>query len=292
MGGCGSDRGDAPDALTRIVLEPSTTEEAGLTEDELSLSMEIMRERLDRLDVRDPSLEQEGKAISVILPSDRADDAVPLLTRPGRLEFFDLQADLVAGVSLDAQGFPRASTKPLAPRPNTVVASCRRTARYCPGVADIPARTYYYLFKYDPNDRAHPIPELTGADLELKGTRQDFDMVSGEPIVLMQFTSSGAKKFHEITRELAIRGRSVAGRLNIDDEIAFQQFAIVLDGVIQSAPVIDFNENPDGIPGDAGAQITGIGSLSEARQLALVLQTGALPAEFHVVSREEARKNG
>ena len=57
-------------------------------------------------------------------------------------------------------------------------------------------------------------------------------------------------------------------------------FAIVLDGEIKSAPTVDPDENPDGIPGDNGAQITGIGDVGEAKDLALVLQTGALPIEF------------
>ncbi len=103
----------------------------------------------------------------------------------------------------------------------------------------------------------------------------------------MQFTDSGGDKFHDVTRMLAQRGRQVQTRNNVDDELAFQQFAIVLDNVIQSAPTIDFNENPDGIPPGNGAQITGIGSLSEAKDLALVLQTGALPVRFVIAERTD-----
>ena len=51
-----------------------------------------------------------------------------------------------------------------------------------------------------------PVPEMTGDDLKLSGTRADFDPQTGQPIVLMQFTGDGAKKFHDITREEAQRG--------------------------------------------------------------------------------------
>src|SRR5207249_376855 len=66
-------------------------------------------------------------------------------------------------------------------------------------------------------------------------------------------------------------------------------FAIVLDRQIQSVPYIDFVRNPDGIPGDTGAQIDmgRGGGLGEAKRLALVLQTGALPVEFKTAERTD-----
>src|SRR6266545_4705295 len=171
-----------------------------------------------------------------------------------------------------------------------VVVTCTKDARYCPGVNAEPSQTYYYLFKYDPQNKDKPIPEMTGSDLKLKGTRQDFDTSpggGGGPIVLMQFTKEGGDKFHDITSELARRGRLVHNRIGGTDEQAFQQFAIVLDREIRSAPTIDYNENPDGIPGNSGAQITGIGSIGEAKDLALVLQTGALPVNYVTIERTD-----
>ena len=59
-----------------------------------------------------------------------------------------------------------------------------------------------------------------------------------------------------------------------------QHFAIVLDREIRSWPQIDYTDGSlaGGISGNA--QITGIGYIQEAKDLALVLQTGALPVEF------------
>ena len=54
----------------------------------------------------------------------------------------------------------------------------------------------------------------------------------------------------------------------------------MLDRQIKSWPSIDFEQYPNGIGGTNGAQITGIGDINEAKNLALVLQTGALPVTF------------
>jgi len=289
--GCGGAREESGlDSLTRVLIENVSPK---ATPQDIDRSAEILRNRLDKLGVPDPSVSTEGERIELIVPTGSVE--LSLLLRTGRLEFFDLQGDLVPEVSLDEQRFPRPSQKPLKARPKTVVVTCGAPARYCPGVEaePEPMRTYYYLFQYDPDDPEHPIPELTGEDLELKGTRQDFDPTTNEPVVLIQFTASGAEKFEDITRRLVERGRVLAnqrGWTSQENDVANQQFAIVLDREIKSAPFVDFDENPGGIPGDNGAQIAGIYSLREARELALVLQTGALPLDFRVVSKEEARK--
>jgi SecD/SecF fusion protein len=169
--------------------------------------------------------------------------------------------------------------------PGTVVVSCGIGELYCPGVPQSePKKDYWYLFKYDPPK----VPEMTGQDLSLSGTRQDFDTRTGEPIVLMDFTSKGADKFEEITRNIAQRGRllfnSVGGGQG-DHRNFNQNFAIVLDREIKSWPSVDFEEYPGGISGSNGAQISGLASIGEAKDLALVLQTGALPVEFRTLDQ-------
>jgi SecD/SecF fusion protein len=60
----------------------------------------------------------------------------------------------------------------------------------------------------------------------------------------------------------------------------------VLDNEIRSWPQIDYTLYPNGInPTGTGAQITGMASLKEAQNLALVLQTGALPVKFVPLER-------
>jgi SecD/SecF fusion protein len=164
------------------------------------------------------------------------------------------------------------------------ILTCGTAERYCPGIGENVDREYYYLLRHQPRDKENPVPEMTGEDLKLSGTRQDFDSTSGQPIVLMDFTDKGADKFHDVTKDIvdSSRFRSSQGRGKVLDS-----FAIVLDGRIKSAPTVDPDENPDGIPGDNGAQITGIGDVGDAKDLALVLQTGALPIEFIQVDRTQ-----
>ena len=173
-----------------------------------------------------------------------------------------------------------------------VVITCGKSERYCPGVdQDQLDRTYYYLFNYDPQNADEPVPEMNGDDLKRKGTRQDFDSGPGrgnEPVVTMQFTGKGADRFEDITRRLAERGRQMANTAGVTDktenDVFNQQFAIVLDREIKSAPTVDFDDNPSGIGGNNGAIITGV-SIQEAKDLALVLRSGTLP--FKLVTIEQ-----
>src|SRR6266508_2674291 len=126
------------------------------------------------------------------------------------------------------------------PNGTTVISCGGGGAVVCPGAQEVnPTKTYWYLFKYDPdgknNDLASPedpIPEMTGRDLKLSGTRADVDPNQG-PIVLMQFTNHGADVFHDITRREAQFGR-------IHSRTAGQKveghLAIVLDREIRSWP--------------------------------------------------------
>ena len=339
-----------------VVLKAQPEKGQEFTSEDLDRSVEIMRNRVDKIGVSEPEIRKQGSDQIVIeLPGvHNQERAAELIGKTAKLELYDLQGDLVPGVSLDVQGFPVANTnvfqllstvqkqaqqgtprqfylvktkkqgkqttgtvvvgpvptraellssgyvkkngkkgevpkgtRVLAVPGNMVVITCGKEERYCPGVQTAPERTYYYLFKYDPENKDTPVPEMTGSDLKLKGTRQDFDTTTNEPIVLMQFTDSGGKKFQQITQRLAERGRLLHNRIGGDDQNAFQQFAIVLDREIRSAPTIDFNENPNGIPGNNGAQITGIGSVGEAKDLALVLQTGALPVNYVTIERTD-----
>jgi SecD/SecF fusion protein len=172
-----------------------------------------------------------------------------------------------------------------------IVITCGTSAVVCPGVNESPpTRVYYYLFKYQP-DAVRPIPEMSGGDLKLSGTRQDVDTTTGEPEVLLAFTGHGRKQFREITKAEAVRGRTQYARFGqssgTDPQNFDQHFAIVLDRDIKSFPSIDFKQYPSGIDPINGARITGIKSAQEAKDLALVLQTGALPVEFKQIERTD-----
>ena len=83
-------------------------------------------------------------------------------------------------------------------------------------------------------------------------------------IVSLDFNSTGTKEFGKITAQMAQQPADTAGN----------RFAIVLDGVVVSAPGVN-----EAIPGGQ-AQITGQFTQQEATDLANVLKFGALPADL------------
>jgi SecD/SecF fusion protein len=188
-----------------------------------------------------------------------------------------------AGVLDPHQGKVPTGWKVLKVPHDTVLITCtKKSAVLCPGDQGVPpaGQSDWYLFKHGayPNDRYGPYPNMKGTDLKLSGTRADIDPQQG-PIVLMEFTKHGNKLFHQVTKNEAVRG-SIVGRK--------QSFAIVLDGAIRSFPTIDYSQYPQGIdPTGSGAQITGLANFKEAQNLALVLQTGALPVNFVPLERTD-----
>jgi SecD/SecF fusion protein len=181
-----------------------------------------------------------------------------------------------------------------APAKTTVVSCLVSTG--CPGVTTAPTgSTVFYLFKYQPDNPINPIPEAAGGDLKLSAISAEIGTSGQGNVVRLGFTGEGAKKFHDITREEAIRGSNAANAagqgsandLNTINTYA-QHFAIVLDGELKSTPYINYKENPDGIdPTGTGAEVSNIASFGEAKDLALVLQTGALPVEFQQIERTD-----
>ena len=101
-------------------------------------------------------------------------------------------------------------------------------------------------------------PELTGGVItEAKAT---FGSQGVQPEVLMSMNSEGTSKWARIT------GANIGKRI-----------AIVLDGAVYSAPVVQ-SKIPSG-----NSVINGIESLEEAKDLEIVLKAGALPAPVRII---------
>ncbi|HEY8631119.1 MAG TPA: protein translocase subunit SecD, partial [Gaiellaceae bacterium] len=341
-----------------VVLKAEPPKGHKLTPEDLSRSIDIMRNRIDKLGVSEPEIRKQGSNQIVIQLAGihNVNDAAALIGKTAVLEFYDFEADVtgpsVSGGLLNATPVASGSMYDLLSAPatrllankgeaaqwylfdnkhvvkagpaptrakllaneivrkaqasgglgnhvpkdwkiltvpnDTVAVSC--VATNCPTQVPGNGQKGFYLLKHHdvkdfPNN---PIPEMTGDQLKLSGTRADIDTQTNQPVVLMQFTNKGKKAFHEITRREAQRG-ALGGDCNQGKPPPnVQHFAIVLDREIQSTPYIDYCVNPDGIPGDNGAQIDMGGSgLSDAKKLALVLQTGALPVEFKTAERTD-----
>ena len=337
-----------------VVLEARPEAGQELTEADLDRSVEIIRNRVDKIGVSEPEIRKQGDNQIVVDLAGVFDQgrAADIIGQTAQLEFYDLQGDAmpISQNPADPTGMPQASPTLLplltaedalpegaearewylfsesdsrlaGPAPTkaalaqqveggeipegaqyfvvpegTTVLTCGHTsndeaaaARPCPGGVSA-ASPWYYLYRYEPDAAEDPSPALTGDDLNADGTRQDFGQ-DGQPNVLLDFTDQGGDKFHDITRELSSRGALLAqtNQAEGDQERAFaQSFAIVLDNEIRSFPIIDFTDPQlaDGIAGGS-AEITGLDGLDEAKDLALVLQTGALPVEFVQVERTQ-----
>ncbi|MDQ2675705.1 MAG: protein translocase subunit SecD, partial [Actinomycetota bacterium] len=131
-------------------------------------------------------------------------------------------------------------------------------------------------------------PELTGDDI--RSPEQNFDPVSNIPNVTFDFTDEGKEAFADVTERIAQRGLAAAGvqgqSMTAEQAANFSDsFAVVLDGEIVSRPIINFKENPTGISGDGGAQISGNFTIEEAQDLAEFLRIGALPVDLALINQ-------
>lgn len=108
---------------------------------------------------------------------------------------------------------------------------------------------------------------LTGSDV--KSAKAEYGTPAGgvtQPVVALELTDEGAKKFAEATK--ANVGKTIS---------------IVLDDQVISAPKVN-EEIPSG-----KAQITGMSSMEEATNLANLIQSGALPVPVKVVEMRSVR---
>lgn len=181
---------------------------------------------------------EEGRQITVTGPAARK-ESLESLGAPAELAFRPVLSQLPA----EDESACRA----------VVDASPSRPLTACGEQQDV-----LYTYELDP-------VALPGTDVS--DAEADFDEEQGTGwFVTLEFTSAGAKKFADITGRLAQQASPQ------------NQFAIVLDGTVLSAPYV-----ASAITGGE-AQISGSFTRQEAEQLAANLDTGALPVHLTVSS--------
>ncbi len=145
--------------------------------------------------------------------------------------------------------------------------------------AQATAADAYYILKDD--------PKLLGRDI--KDPQQNVDNGaggSGQPNVTFSFTKSGRDKWQKTTRAIAQRGQA-ALLPGVPPTSVANHFAIVLDNKLISVPYIDPQQNPDGIDGSNGSQISGSFTIKSAQRLANLIKTGALPIKLELISQSQ-----
>ncbi|MDP2278908.1 MAG: protein translocase subunit SecD, partial [Nitrospirota bacterium] len=238
---------------TNIVYTISDKEAKRIKDNAADQALETIRNRIDQFGVAEPTIHRQGtNEIVVQLPGIKDPKrAIEIIGKTAQLEF-----KIVDDAS------PVAAEIPATVAPGEEDAVLEKFAEKIPADDEI-------LFEKRVNRetgvvRKIPIlvkkqAALTG-DL-LKEAKVNIDSsMSGYPHVSISFNDAGAKLFDEVT------AANVKKRL-----------AIVLDNTVYSAPEI--KERISG----GSAQITGSFSMEEAKDLAIVLRAGALPAPIKML---------
>ncbi|MFZ5451529.1 MAG: protein translocase subunit SecD [Thermodesulfobacteriota bacterium] len=243
--------------LYTLSLTPQ--EQQRLQEQTLNQSLEVMRNRIDQFGVTEPVIVRQGSTqIVVQLPGIQDPQrAMDLIGKTAQLEFklVDDQASVNLPELID-QALKQGKLKPGYTREELNLALADK----------IPPGDEIYIEKSLDRETGRLVSKplllkkkvlLTGDAIKSAAVRiGDYN----EPYVSVDFNRRGAAEFARITGENVKR-----------------HLAIILDGVVRSAPVIQERI------GGGRAQITGSYTSEEAHDLAIVLRAGALPATVKIV---------
>lgn len=237
---------------TRLVYKLSDKEAIRIKDNATDQALETIRNRIDQFGVAEPTIHRQAEnEIVVQLPGIKDPKrAIEIIGKTAQLEF-----KLVDDTS------PVAAEIPAVIKPEEEETLLKRFADKMPPDDEI-------LFERVLNRETGEVtkrPILLKKQALLTGdylteAKVNIDQRFNEPYVSITFNAAGAKLFEEIT------AANVKKRL-----------AIILDGNVYSAPVIQ-----ERIAG-GNAQITGRFSMDEAKDLAIVLRAGALPAPLKML---------
>jgi preprotein translocase subunit SecD len=231
------DRSNEDQATGRFTLTMQSRAVARLRDDAVRQGVETIRNRVDQFGVAEPTITRQG--------DDRILIQLPGVQDPERAKALIGKTALLEFKLVDEKADVEAAVQGRVPEGDEVLYQ-RRVDKQTKVERKIP----YVVQKRT---------LLTGAELTRAEVNADPN-APGNWQVSIEFTANGARIFGEITEQNVGR-----------------HLAIVLDGVLQSAPRI--NER---IPGGR-AVITGQFTVDEARDLAIVLRAGALPAPVTVL---------
>ncbi|MBF0517151.1 MAG: protein translocase subunit SecD, partial [Nitrospirae bacterium] len=236
----------------RLVYTLSEKEIKSIKENAIDQALETIRNRIDQFGVAEPVIQRQGEGeIVVQLPGVKDPKrAIDLIGKTALLEFKlvddedKLAAEMPASVKpADEDDF---ITKMKEKIPEGAEILFERHMDKATG--EVTKRPY--LLKKD---------ALMTGDV-LSEARVAIDSRFNTPYISVTFNPEGAKLFEELT------GKYVKKRM-----------AIILDGNVYSAPVIQ-----EKISG-GNAQISGSYSMEEAKDLAIVLRAGSLPAPVNLL---------
>lgn len=266
---------------TQVILLPQPVEEgAVITDEQLAQTVEILRQRVDGLGVAESEVTTQGSgndaAIVVAVPGLNQDRVVELVQQTALLDFRPVW-NVLSPVPQVAEGAqPPTLELPIQADDNTPefdeqvrALDCTDPVNFAGGTPDNPE---LWLGACDQNGAGKYVMQPAF----IKGTNVT-DANAALPqggvgwVVSLEFDSEGAGALATASTELSALPECGTGATPCN------AFAIVLDGVVVSAP--RFNEAILG----GQAQIEGDFTAQEARDLANVLKYGALPVTLEPV---------
>jgi preprotein translocase subunit SecD len=233
-----------PDNSWVLTMKPQAL--ADLKDRTLEQSIEAIRTRVDSLGVSEPLIQKNGLGDNQILVQ------LPGVDDPGRVkEIIQSTARLELREALDhGQTYPTEQAALQAHQgilpPNTVVMPNRPRSGQDSGFTLVSR-----------------IPVVSGTDIRSADPGNKSD--TNEPIVNFYLTAAAGKKFGQFT---AAHSKDSADPSNL---------AIVLDNKVITAPSINTQINDSGI-------IEGGFTQESAKDLAMLLRSGALPASLHYLT--------
>lgn len=250
-----------------VLLRIDRQQQQQAVEKDIKGAEKVVRERLDKFGLAQPSIAIQGRSqIRVQVAGEKdPDKLIDNITRLAQLEF---------QLAHEQHGTPEDPIYDLLDengelRSDAVVPLGHEVLPYEFGKVDRETGQIDY-------DRGYMLVErdvkLSGENLRSAGViRDQFDI--DNPIqVSIQFDREGANTFAEITRESVESGKQQAD--------GYRHLAIVLDGVVRSAPVMQQ------IITGGSATISGGFTFEEANDLSLLLQAGSLNAPLEVESKQ------
>jgi len=245
-----------------VVLKPNRKVSTG----EIDQAISIIRNRVDALGVAEPDISRQGSNIVISLPGVKEPDrALALVGQTAQLRFRPVLGELPP----EATPSPTTTVPTATTVPPTTSTTSLAAIPTTPRDQDDPAKQVILPQKNPKSDAVLRRYALGPAEVfgsVVKTARAVPPQVSGDWTVTVDFTGEGGSKFKTLAQN------------NVN-----KQVAIVLDGVVKSAPTIQ----PDLVTNfNNTAQITGQFSEKEAKDLATVLRFGALPVQLNAESTQ------
>lgn len=252
---------------TSVTLQPRISEGASgkVTTAAIDQAVAIIRNRVNSLGVAESEVAAQGsganRQIVISVPGDTGRRIVELVGNTAELRFRQVLAESASGAASGAgASTPVAGVSPEINAAYAAIDCTTAAARQNLG-GDTPEQTIVTCARNSATKYILGPAEVIGR--QVSKASSGLDTQAGNVwTVLLTFNNEGTKAFGALTQRVT----SLASPQN--------QVAIVLDGVVVSAPRIN-----EAIP-SGNAQITGSFTQQEATDLANVLKYGALPLAF------------